>query len=174
MPFTNRIPVCFSFPQWFGHVLEHPRKVVSLISIVTLFFAWHLIHLSFDTSVYDLAIENIPETLEYDAFKKIFGSDEMIRIVIKGKYVFDPDMFQIISRISDDASRIPGVRRIISLPEIKKGIDISGKLSPEEFAARIRPIELFRKNLVSDDFKSTALTLILSDHAEPRAPSFNR
>jgi len=166
VPYKSRLPACLSFSPWFERILLHPRKVISGIFVITLFFAWHISHLSFDTSVYDLAIENIPETLEYDAFKKLFGSDEMIRIVVKGKYVFDPDTFQIIRRISEETSRIAGVRRIISLPEIKKGIDISGKLSPDEFADRIRPVELFRKNLISDDFKSTSLTLILSDHAD--------
>jgi uncharacterized protein len=169
VPLTNRLSACFIFSLWFERILKHPFKVISGICVITFFFVWHIFHLSFDTSVYDLAIENIPETIEYNAFKKIFGNDEMIRIVVKGKYVFDPDVFEEIRRISDETARIAGVRRIISLPEIKKGIDISGKLSLEEFAARIRPVELFQKNLVAADYQSTSLTLILSDHVDRNA-----
>ena len=169
MSLTDRFSACFSFSLWLERILLHPRKVISGISVITLFFAWHLFHLSFATSVYDMVIENIPETVQYNEFKKLFGSDEIIRIVVKGVNVFEVGTFEKVTRISEEASRIKGVRRIISLPEIKKNIDISGKLSLEEFADRIRPVELFQRNLISDDFKSTSLTLILSDHADHKA-----
>ena len=169
MSLTDRFSACFSFSLWLECILLHPRKVISGISVITLFFAWHLFHLSFATSVYDMVIENIPETVQYNEFKKLFGSDEIIRIVVKGVNVFEAGTFEKVTRISEEASRIKGVRRIISLPEIKKNIDISGKLSLEEFADRIRPVELFQRNLISDDFKSTSLTLILSDYADHKA-----
>lgn len=169
MSLTDRFSACFSFSLWLERILLHPRKVISGISVITLFFAWHLFHLSFATSVYDMVIENIPETVQYNEFKKLFGSDEIIRIVVKGVNVFEVGTFEKVTRISEEASRIKGVRRIISLPEIKKNIDFSGKLSLEEFADRIRPVELFQRNLISDDFKSTSLTLILSDHADHKA-----
>lgn len=169
MSLTDRFSACFSFSLWLERILLHPRKVISGISVITLFFAWHLFHLSFATSVYDMVIENIPETVQYNEFKKLFGSDEIIRIVVKGVNVFEAGTFEKVTRISEEVSRIKGIRRIISLPEIKKNIDISGKLSLEEFADRIRPVELFQRNLISDDFKSTSLTLILSDHADHKA-----
>jgi uncharacterized protein len=163
---TNRLSACFSFSPWLERILKHPRKVISGISVITLFFAWHVFHLSFATSVYDLVIENIPETVQYNEFKKLFGSDEIIRIVVKGADVFEAGTFEKVTRISEEALRIKGVRRIISLPEIRKGIDISGRLSLEEFVNRIRPVELFRKNLISDDARSTSLTLVMSEDAD--------
>ena len=114
-------------------------------------------------------IENIPETIQYNAFKKLFGSDEIIRIVVKGADVFDAETFNQVTQISEEALRITGVRRIISLPQIKKEIDISGRLSLQDFAGRIRPVELFRKNLISDDNRSTSLTLVLSEDADRHA-----
>ena len=93
MPLTKRLSDCFSYSLWLERILVHPRKVISGIFLVTLFFAWHLFHLSFATSVYDLVIENIPETIQYNAFKKLFGSDEIIRIVVKGADVFDAETF---------------------------------------------------------------------------------
>ena len=165
MPLTSRLSAFFSFSLWLERILKHPRKVISGISVITLFFAWQLSHLSFATSVYDLVIENIPETVQYNEFKKLFGSDEIIRIVVKGADVFEAATFDKVVRISEEASRIKGVRRIISLPGIKKEIDISGRLSLEDFVSRIRPVELFRKNLISDDGRSTSLTLVLSEDA---------
>lgn len=169
MPLTNRLPPCFSFSVWLERILKYPVRVISGIFVITLFFFWQLFHLSFATSVYDLVVENIPETVQYNEFKKIFGSDEIIRIVVKGADIFASGTFEKVTRISEEASRIKGVRRIISLPEIKKGIDISGRLSLEDFSARIRPVALFQKNLISEDQKSTSLTLVLSGDADRHA-----
>jgi predicted RND superfamily exporter protein len=63
-------------------IVRRPLVVMLTITVVTVFFAWQIPHLSFQTSVYDLQIEDLPETARYEDFKKLFGSDEIIRIVV--------------------------------------------------------------------------------------------
>ena len=148
-------------------MLKRPLAVISATAIVTFFFAWQLPNLSFKTSIYDLQIEDLPETAYYKSFRKIFGSDEIIRVVAKCDNVFNPITFRQIEQLADTAAKLEGIRRVISLPGIKKSVDISGEWSLRQFAELISPVDLFNKNLVSADRRTTALTLVLQNDAEP-------
>ena len=148
-------------------ILHRPFLVICSTAAITLFFAWQLPDLSFKTSVYDLQIEDLPETAQYAEFKKLFGSDEIIRVVIKSDNVFDAVTFAKIEQLAEAAAAIKGVRRVISLPDIKKAVDLSGDWSLEKFEVVISPVDLFHQNLISTDRKTTALTLVLQNEADP-------
>ena len=157
----------FSFKEMLAWTLRRPLVVIAIILAITLFFAWQIRHLSFKTSIYDLQIEDLPETVRYQDFKKLFGSDEIIRIVVKAENIFDPLTFRKIEQLSERAEQIDGVRRVISLPQIKKAVDPGGKWPMEKFSAIIAAVKLFKNNLFSDDGKTTALTLVLKNDAPP-------
>ncbi len=142
---------------------------ILIITAITLLFASQLPGISFSTSIHDFVIEDIPETTRYQAFRKIFGSDEIIRLVVRGENVFDPLTFRKLEQLSQQASEISGIRRVISLPEIKDAVDISGKWDMEKFASVLAPADLFRRNIISENGKTTALTLILENEADKKA-----
>ena len=152
--------------KMFAWILRRPFFVILAVAAITGFFGWQLPNLSFKTSVYDLQIEDLPETARYSNFKKIFGSDEIIRVVVKCSNVFDPITFRKIELIGEAAAKIEGVRRVISLPGIKKAVDVSGNWSMDKFHKVVSGAELFHKNLISTDGKTTALTLALKSEAE--------
>jgi predicted RND superfamily exporter protein len=154
--------------EMFEWILQRPFLVIIATAVITGLFGWQLPNLSFKTSVYDLQIEDLPETARYEDFKKLFGSDEIIRVVIKSSNVFDPITFRKIELLGETAAQIEGVRRVISLPGIKKAVDVSGNWSMEKFHTVVSRAELFRKNLISTDGKTTALTLALESGAEPQ------
>ncbi len=156
-----------SFSKMLVWILSRPVAIILVIAAVTLFFAWPLPNLSFKTSIYDLQVEDLPETAQYNSFRKTFGSDEIIRVVIKCDNVFDSITFRKVEQLADTAAAIEGVRRVISLPGVKKAVDVSGKWSMEKFSTLISPVDLFQKNLISTDRKTTALTLILNNDADP-------
>ena len=156
-----------SFRKMLELILHRPLPVIFMVAVVTSFFAWQLPDLSFKTSIYDLQIEDLPETAQYNSFRKIFGSDEIIRVVIKCNNVFDSITFRKIEQLAETAAAIEGVRRVISLPGVKKAVDVSGNWSMEKFSAVVSPVDLFRKNLISTDRKTTALTLVLKNDADP-------
>jgi len=157
------------FREIMAWMLKRPWVVIAAAAAVTFFFAWQLPNLSFKTSIYDLQVEDLPETDQYNSFRKIFGSDEIIRVVIKCDHVFDPITFRKIAQLAETAAALEGVRRVISLPGIKKSVDISGDWSMEQFAAVVAPVDLFNKNLISADRKTTALTLVLQNDADSDA-----
>ncbi|MGD9302461.1 MAG: MMPL family transporter, partial [Desulfobacterales bacterium] len=156
----------FLFREMFVWILSRPVIVLLMIAAITIIFAWRLPDLSFKTSIYDLQIKDLPETAQYNSFKKIFGSDEIIRVVIKAKNVFDPVTFRKVEQLAETAAAIEGVRRVISLPGIKKAVDLSGKWSMQKFSDLVVPVDLFRKNLISTDHQTTALTLVLKNDAD--------
>jgi len=163
---ASRMLHYLSVEVWLRTALRRRPIVLLVIAAITLFFAGQIPNLRFSTSIYDLIIEDLPETAQYGTFKEIFGSDEIIRLVVKADNVFDVVTFAKIEQLSEAAAAMEGVRRIISLPEILKAVDISGKWSLEEFADILMPVALFQKNLISTDRKTTAITLVLTTDAD--------
>ena len=155
--------------QLLERMLQRPVAVILVVLLITALFAWRVPYLSFKTSIYDLIIEDLPETARYEAFKEIFGSDEIIRVVVKGENLFDAMTFKQLEALAETAEKIEGVRRVISLPGVKKAVDLSGKWELSKFSDVLDDVALFRKNLYSPDGKATILTLVLENEADPDA-----
>jgi diguanylate cyclase (GGDEF)-like protein len=153
------------FPWLVAWILQHRWWVLAFISGVTLWFAAHLPQLEFSTSVYDLIIEDLPENQKYEDFKSIFGSEAIIRIVVKSEDIYDPSTLEMIGRLADDAAALKGVQRVISLTGIKKLIDPTNLWTPQRFKDTIAAVPLFQSNLVSEDGRTTAITLVLNQEA---------
>ncbi len=144
-------------------MIRHPVPVLILIVLLTLLFATKLPNLRFQTSIYDLAIRDLPESVYYREFKKMFGSEEMILVAARSENVFAPETFQRLAAIAGDISKIPGVTKVLSLPGIKRDMDLTSRWSLDEFKEIIVPIELFNRNFLSEDKKTTILSVILGD-----------
>lgn len=144
-------------------IVDHPWHVIALGIIITLIFAFQLPNLRFGTSIYDMVIEDLPETVLYESFKEEFGSEEMIFVVAKTDHVFEESAFEELSTLSLRLSGVEGVRRVISLPEIKNKMEITKKWNLSEFEKVIEPVELFQRNLISEDRKTTMISLVLED-----------
>ncbi len=155
--------------RYFRLVLDRPRWVLALAAAITLLFASQIPRLTFSTSVYDLIIQDLPENQTYGEFKKRFGSDEIIRVVVKGADIFDPETFAALTALSDALGRIQGVRQVVGLPEVRRAVDLGGTWSMEKFAAVMKPVALFERNLFSADRRTAALTLMLVEGADQNA-----
>jgi len=155
-----------SLRRFLERVISHPRIVILIIMAISALFAMQIPRLSFRTSVYDLVIEDLPDAKTHAAFKKIFGSDEIIRVVVRSGGVFEPAIFKELEDLAEAATGIPGVRRVISLPGIKKSVDPAGKWPLDKFSEVVAPIELFKRNILSENHKTTVLTLVLQDDAD--------
>jgi hydrophobe/amphiphile efflux-3 (HAE3) family protein len=149
--------------KWLQVIIDHPVPVITLMVLITFLFALPLPRLRFQTSIYDLTIQDLSETVRYESFKKEFGTEEIILVVVKAQNIFDPTTFNKVGELAETFSKIHGIRRVISLPGIKKDMDVTGKWSLSDFERIISPIALFSKNLLSADKKTTVISLILED-----------
>lgn len=152
--------------RWLQYVIDHPLHILVPGLIITLFFAFQLPKLHFRTSIYDLAIEDLPETNTYRLFKEQFGCEEIILVVARADNIFEPEPFRKIEQLAKALSEIEGVKKVISLPGIKEDMDVTDKWTLPDFEKSITPIDLFRKNLISSDKKTTVLSLVLEDIEE--------
>lgn len=146
--------------------LHYPILMIVIVATITTLFGWHLPKLHFRTAINDLVVADLPATTRYTAFRNHFGSDEIIRVVIRSQHVFDPKTFDQLTQFSQAIEKINGIRRIISLPKIKKTVDLSNTWSLDKFEAIIAPVALFEKDLISTDGKATVMTLILKNDAD--------
>jgi predicted RND superfamily exporter protein/two-component sensor histidine kinase len=149
--------------------IRHPVLAMILVATITGILGFYLSQLRIHTSVYDLSIEHLPETKIYESFKKEFGTEEIILVVVRGSNVFSPQVFNRLEKLSEAFSRIKGIRKVISLPFIKKQVDLTQSLTLEEFERRIAPAALFQKNLISPDRKGTVITLLLDSGANEKS-----
>ena len=149
-----------------GKMLKQPQLVVLIFIAITIVFGWRIPQISFRTSIYDMVVDGLPETARYNTFKEVFGSDEIIRLVIRTDGIFTPENFSVVEEVSGAIEQIPGVKRVISLPVIKKAVEMSRKWELQRFRDMIQPVALFKKNLISDDQKTTILTVILTVDAD--------
>ncbi|MEJ2477737.1 MAG: MMPL family transporter, partial [Desulfobacterales bacterium] len=159
----------FPLDAYLAHVIRSPAWVLLCCAAITLFMAWQLPRLTFKTTVYEMVIEDTAESARYRQFLMRFGSDEIIRVVIRADNIFDAATFAKIQALSDEAAQIKGVRRVISLPVVKKAVDLSGNWDLAKFRDVIGHVDLFEKNLFSKNGKATVLTLVLTTDADPDA-----
>ena len=156
----------FSFRSYLNIITQRSMWVLLFVAVITAAFGWHLPKLSFKTTVYDLVIETLPEAGHYRDFQELFGSDEIIRMVIRAENILDPPTFAKVTTLSEGARQIPGVRRVISLPEVKRSVDPRSEWTMDKFAGILTPVDLFQRNLISKDHQTTIITLVLTPDAD--------
>jgi len=160
MPRQRMVPIN---NKWLKFIVDHPFHTLFAALLITFLFAWQLPKLRFQTSIYDLAVKDLSETVRYESFKEEFGADDIIFVVVKTNNVFAPATFQRIELLAQALSEVKGIRRAISLPGIKKDMDVTERLSLTDFEKLVAPVDLFQRNLISADKKKTIITLILED-----------
>jgi len=153
-----------AFQKWLAVLLRRPWWVLAAVLMVTIALGWSLPRLRIGSSVHDLVVEDLRETARYRAFKQVFESDEIIRIVLRADNVLSRETFAQVADLARKAAEIDGVRRVISLPGIKNTVDPTAEWTLERFAALIEPVHLFSGNLISADRSATVITLVLENN----------
>jgi len=94
-------------------IVSHAVVVIVLIGIVTAFFAAALLIKGVPETrnpTEKVLIKNLPSTVFYNKFVKMFGKDELILIVVKapkGKTVLDTEVFDVVWDITDRINGFP-------------------------------------------------------------------
>lgn len=153
----------FEYETWLKWVVRHPFVVIIGIILITVGMGYRLPHIQVDASSYGIVVKNIPESAAYDLFLKEFGGAEYIQVVVKADNIFEPKTFARIERLADRLAKIDGVQTVISLPGAKKDLDLLEEWSSTDFEKIAEPLELFVRNIISEDKKTTTLTLIIKD-----------
>ncbi|MBI9073858.1 MAG: MMPL family transporter [Desulfatibacillum sp.] len=160
---TTRSSNLFNYDTWLRGIIRHPWIVVACILLLTVAAGYRLPSIKINTSSYEISVKDIPEFAAYEGFLKDFGGAEYIQVVAKADNIFEPETFARLGRMADRLGEIPGVQTVISLPGAKQDMDLLDEWTPAQFEKKVEPVDLFVRNIISKDKKTTTITLILND-----------
>lgn len=94
---------------------DHPLTVVVMVSLVSVFFAYHARHIHLDASTRAMTIEDPASQGVYDRTLDVFGSDNITIVYIKDPQLFTPGVLSAIEEVFYALQDIPGVLRVDGL-----------------------------------------------------------
>ena len=163
-------------PSLWSSILRRSAWTICLTGILTLVCLFTIRKLQFDTSPSTLILAGSDEARYYDEIKRIFGNDQLILIGIQGDNLLRPPELARVRDLTNDLERIPGVKRVLSLTNVKdvRGAGEEVVVSPlvpddgsdldlPELRSRIRSNPFYVKNLISSDERTLAVLVFLDE-----------
>ncbi len=158
------------FSRW---MLRHPKAVILLYTVLTIFLTLEIRHLTIDPAIDDFLPDNHPEVVFFDEMREVFG---LLNFVIVGVVdqreggVFRPDTLTLVKDLSLALEDIPNVIKVMSLYEFpyiegnEEGMEVIELLTEEgaeqqgeQLRERIFRWPLLVGSLVSEDGKATTV-----------------
>jgi predicted RND superfamily exporter protein len=163
--------------RWQRWILERPQGVLVLLLLLTAFFAFSARQIRFDGSVDSLLPADDPEKQYYHEARQLFGSEEIGVLGLVTSDVYTPRVLGKIRRLTEEISRIPGVKSVLSLTNapdiIRSVVEEQSLLIPEipttaaeweALADKVASVPIYLKTLVSPDGTATAINIAFDDH----------
>lgn len=99
-----------------GIISLHPKKIIIFILLLSFVFISQLPHITIDTSTEGFLHKQDPALVRYEAFKKQFGYDEMIMVVVRTKDIFSFDALHKLKALHAELENtMPHLNDITSL-----------------------------------------------------------
>ena len=158
-------------------VVRYPWMFILLFVGISVFFGFQLPKAEVDPDVKNQLPADYPARLDIDTLEDMFGGSEMVMLVITADDVLAADTLKRVKQISKKIDRLKLVDRTLSLFELKdiRGeggemlVDPAVKRIPktdqarEKLRAQIMDNDLVYGNVVSTDWKATAVIGLLKD-----------
>lgn len=157
---------------------RHPAAALALLAVVTLAALQGIVdlrsgrlRLEVDPAIDRLLPEGDDERRFYDRARQLFGSDQVLLLVLESDDVFQPDVLESLQRITQRVEELPGVQRVLSLASATQIEGHEDELHVGPFfeevprdlqeLARLREAivshPIYGRGLVSPDGRATAL-----------------
>ena len=131
--------------------------------------------LTFNQSIESLYGEDDPHLRDYLASRRLFGGDELVGVVYQDPELLEPAGLERVKKLAEDLSKIRGVKGE-STQDLTSNLEAVEKpifktLFKKEMASfRTRAMELFRRILIGDDDRTTAVIVRLEPEGEALCP----
>jgi hypothetical protein len=166
-----------------GKLLKHPRWIIAIVSIITVFFALQIPKAELDNNNFSFVPDDDPELLGMKSVNENFGSQLFILVGLERKHgtVLDAQFIEKLRAFDAKLSEISIIASITSLsstdyltgrgdaiiaeplvPELYSGT----KAEMAELKERILSWDLYKGSLVSEDFSATQVLVYLDTSAE--------
>ncbi|MDX9783839.1 MAG: efflux RND transporter permease subunit [Spirochaetia bacterium] len=164
-------------------LFRHPRWIVAIVSIVTVFFALQIPRATLDNNNFRFVPDDDPELLGMKSVNESFGSQLFILVGLERRHgtVLDAAFIEKLRDFDSRLSEIPIVASITSLSSTDyltgRGDSIVAEtLVPDSYTGSRREMaelkekilswDLYKGSLVSEDFSATQLLVYLDTSAE--------
>ncbi len=158
-------------------ILKYPKTILLLLTPLFLYFGYISTHLKIDTSSKSLLMDNDPDlAFLHKIDKDFYNPDILVVTFTPNKPLFSKDTLGTIEKLSNKLKKLPNVASITSILNVPllqnrdlpisdlldkvptlKDKDVNLTLAKKEFLTS----PLYKNNLVSSDFKTTAIVLNL-------------
>lgn len=155
-------------------LLKYPKHFLFALFCITLFFGYHALKLQIDASSETLFLEDDKDLAFYREMQKNFNSPDALVIAYSPKSdMLSQESLSTIQNISNDIQKLSlteSITSILNVPLLQNtnssesGLDniktlnssnVDKKLAKKEFTTS----ELYKQNLVSKDFKTSAIVI---------------
>ncbi|MDI3548448.1 MAG: uncharacterized protein PWR10_2100 [Halanaerobiales bacterium] len=160
--------------------VNHPRLVIIIFLMITVFFAVQIPHTEIDTAIKSQIPEDLPARININKIEDIFGGTEIVMVGVVADDVLSPGVLKRIKNLSDKMDKIKQIDQVKSPFTVQ---DITGendqliiedsiKAIPqnqqeiEELRQKIKKNDLVYGNIISSDFKAAAVVGILEENYE--------
>ena len=158
-------------------LINHPRKVLSLLFSITIFFAYYAFfssdRLVVDFSLEQMFPENDIEREKYEVFKDEFSrEDDKFLLIYKNEDPLSRKNISILEDITDDLEWIDGIENILSLSNIEDGFLFEDDLSDSAWSSNrdfVLNHPIYTNLVISGDGKSGAIYVDLEDDVNDQA-----
>ena len=158
-------------------LINHPRKVLSLLFSITIFFAYYAFfssdRLVVDFSLEQMFPENDIEREKYEVFKDEFSrEDDKFLLIYKNEDPLSRKNISILGDITDDLEWIDGIEDILSLSNIEDGFLFEDDLSDSAWSSNrdfVLNHPIYTNLVISGDGKSGAIYVDLEDDVNDQA-----
>ena len=152
-------------------IINNPRKVLSALFALTIFFAYYAFlssnRLVVDFSLEQMFPENDIEREKYEIFKDEFSrEDDKFLLIYKNEDPLSRKNISVLEDITDDLEWIDGIENILSLSNIEDGFLFEEDLSDSAWASSrdfVLNHPIYTNLVISGDGKSGAIYVDLED-----------
>lgn len=176
------------FASLANHSIARPKRVLLLVSIVTLAMAPGISRLKLRTDGHALVSANAPEVLYDNQIRAKFGIEDNLVVLVRSQHpdgIFNPDTLQLVRELTAEFKKLPGINpaNVMSLAtepsfRMRPGTLIHQDLLEPPLKTRaeldllrddLRRIELYNGTLVSADSAATVVLVGIPQAADRTA-----
>lgn len=163
--------------KYVNSLVNHPVRIILIVSAVTLFFAFQLQHLFMILDPKRILPQDHPFVQLNNKIEQTFGGSRVvvIGVVVKNGDIFNPETLSKIKRITEEVKGVSGIleENVVSISDRKikyinaspAGMDIRPMMAEvpttkeglEELKKDLYSNDLYVKSLVSEDGKAAAI-----------------
>jgi predicted RND superfamily exporter protein len=162
--------------SWIDVVMNYPRLIIGSCLLITLLMGWNIPGIVIDSDIKSMLPEDQEIIVATNELEEIFGGSEIVILSVESDDIFSQSTLSKLQQMTDEVEALPIVDRVLSLTNafelhsIADGFEVRDLIekipgTEEErttLRQRIMGDEMLYGNIVSKDFRYTAVMAILS------------